>query len=160
MLSFASPGHQTSFNSYSYSFCEATTWRFLYTRRCLKLWIMYQHQCYYSLSSSFILSKTFCGHRLLSLVFRLMEATTSKYRRANCHQPDRQPANRGWIPRPGTWLTLHALNYMLEAIIGLLSFHPEHQENIYAPEIRVDTSGGHIVFFISELSSKSSLIRR
>lgn len=77
--------------------------------------------------------ETFWGHRHLSLVFTLMGATTSRYQRTNGHQPDRQSANRAWIPRPDTWLTLHDLNYMPEAIIGLLSFYPKHQENIYAP---------------------------
>lgn len=62
-----------------------------------------------------------------------MEATISKYHCANGHQPDRQPANGGWIPRPDNWLTLHASNYMPEAIIGLLSFYPKHLENIHAP---------------------------
>lgn len=62
-----------------------------------------------------------------------MEVTTSKYHLANGHQPDRQPANGGWILHPDTWLTLHALNYMPEAIIGLLSFYPKHLKNIFAP---------------------------
>lgn len=101
---------------------------------CKKPWIIYECQSNYSPSTSFILLKTFRGQSFLRLVFRLMEVTTSRHCHTNGQQPDRRPANGGCILHPGTCLTLHALNYTPEAIIGLLPFYPKYPQNIYHPE--------------------------
>lgn len=100
------------------------TWRFL-------RWIIYECQGSYSPSKSSILLSDLLGQRLPRLAFTLMEVTTCKYHRTNGHQLDRQRLMGGFIPCSDTWLTLHALRYISEAIIGLLPFHSKNRENSY-----------------------------
>lgn len=99
-----------------------------------RLWIIYEYLCFYSPSARFMLLKTFWSLKLLSLLFTLMELTTSNCHPNNSYQPDRWPANRSSIPCMGTWLTLHVLTYIAEVITILSKFYLEHLKSTYQPQ--------------------------